>query len=669
MKKRGQVTGFFIAGAIILVLVLGFFGVKYMIDNEVFGLGLQKKGEIPDKIKPVQEFFDSCVEQTAKNGIDLMSSGGGYIYLDSEEMPVNEFNPIGKNLEIIPNSDLEVALWYRQKGNSLDEVNMPSMEDMEIELSTYVTNNYFNCIDNLTAFFDEGFDLESLNTSIETEVEILNGAIKVVVDYPVKVSIDEFEFSLLDHNAVIDTNYGKLYSVAREIFEIEQEEYLIENKTLDMLIAYDPEIPYAGTSNSCTPKIWSKTETITNIKEALFNNVAAMRVEGANYDLQEEKYEYMVLDLLKGGEDVEVNLMYSPSWPTLIDITPSEGDLLKGTSMGENGAWYMKTLNRLIGCLSTHHFVYDIKYPVLISVKNSDGDIFQFATQIVIDNNQPRVNTITPEPFEDTSSPICDFPTSPLMVDTYTYNAFSQYVPLADVDLKYKCYPAICDVDDVEGTNGEIMVPPCLNGILVGSKDGYFNGRTVVTAKEDMYPTTLVVLEPLYEKNIKVYVVDKEDGSVREPFESEQVIFQFSHLDQNYDVFYSYPDQTTIELIAGDYKIESQIYAETTWPVTTKAQKKTHCLDVADAGLLGVLGLASDQKCIDYEIPSMELEFAIKGGDEFEYGFVRSDLANTEDLKLYVMAGEVPSTAEEMTDLVTDPYLNAESAYFKYPTI
>ena len=43
MKKRGQVTGFFIAGAIILVLVLGFFGVKYMVDNDVLGLGLQKK--------------------------------------------------------------------------------------------------------------------------------------------------------------------------------------------------------------------------------------------------------------------------------------------------------------------------------------------------------------------------------------------------------------------------------------------------------------------------------------------------------------------------------------------------------------------------------------------------------------------------------------------------
>ena len=33
------------------------------------------------------------------------------------------------------------------------------------------------------------------------------------------------------------------------------------------------------------------------------------------------------------------------------------------------------------------------------------------------------------------------------------------------------------------------------------------------------------------------------------------------------------------------------------------------------------------------------------------------------------MAGEVPADAEEMVDLVVDPDLNVQSAYFRYPTI
>ena len=96
MEKRGQVTAFFIAGLVILVIVLAYFGISYLIGGDLFKLDIESKLEIPEKIKPVKMFMDSCVGNVAERGLSLMATGGGYIHLPEDPMPISPFNPIGR---------------------------------------------------------------------------------------------------------------------------------------------------------------------------------------------------------------------------------------------------------------------------------------------------------------------------------------------------------------------------------------------------------------------------------------------------------------------------------------------------------------------------------------------------------------------------------------------
>jgi hypothetical protein len=92
-------------------------------------------------------------------------------------------------------------------------------------------------------------------------------------------------------------------------------------------------------------------------------------------------------------------------------------------------------------------------------------------------------------------------------------------------------------------------------------------------------------------------------------------------------------------------------------------------MDVADAGVLGILGISKDKKCVKYDIPSMEVDYAIKGEDLFEYEFKREDLSNPNSLKLYVLAGAVPSDYEEMAEVGSSPDLSSKDPNFRYPEI
>lgn len=660
-------TVIFIVLGVLLLIIGGYFGVKFLIQSDFFQGEVVDKLGIPSKIEPVKEFIDACVVDTTERGIELMSFGGGKITFEEELIPLTPFSPLGKSLEIVSRSDFRTAVWFRETGNGITENIMPTESDMEKELAEYVREEFPYCLNNLSMFARDGYEMYVVEDELSAKASISGGTVNVEVNYPIYVGVGDVEFTLEDHEATVESQLGNMYEIAKEMFENENEKFLLEKKTLDILIAYDPEIPYAGLDRSCTPRVWSKIEAIQNVKNALVDNVAAIRIDGAEYDLQDEKYEFMELDLLDSNYDVGINLMYSSSWPTVVEISPSEGDLLKGGSLSEGGAWYAQMVSAFTGCISTHHFVYDLKYPVLITINDGD-ESFQFATEVIVDNNQPRINRAEPELEESFNSPVCDYMESPLDISVYTYNGQGNTVPLSGVDLAFKCGTTVCNVRDVD-ESGIVNVPACFNGFVVGNKEGYFEGKQMVNSKPNKISEASIVLEPLYTKDVELVVIDSDDGESRGPYDSEEVMFQFVHLTKDYSTFYHYPESTSVELIPGEYRVRSQIFADSTWPITTQKENIVQCFDSTQASLLGIVGLDTSKKCITVEIPSMEMDYAMKGGDTFEFNFYRMGLASTGSMKLFVMADKVPSNMEEMATIGSNPELNVASAYFKYPEL
>ena len=668
MQKKGQVTAFIVIGLVILILAVGVIAVKQGYLNKA----LEKLGLIrttPEQVDPVQDFLESCVKRITTEAVDLVGLQGGYVNLPEDPIPNSQFTPINENLEIIPDSNLKTALWFRERGNGIQVLEIPSKQKIETELEDYVNVNFPVCLNNLSYFTQEGYLLQGSGTP-KTEATITDNKVRVSVDFPLTVSRQNAEFGLEKHSIEIESNLGELHSLATQIMQAQYEQTFLENKTLNMLVAYDSEVPYSGIDIGCGEKIWSKPETILKLKNILHENIAVTTIKNTNIDLKQE-LEYLQFDALKGTHnDVNVNLMYIPNWPTLVEINPSEGNILRGNSITRSSGVASSLISSFV-CLGDHRFIYDIKYPVLITLKDKDGFIFQFATEVIIDNNQPRINTLEVPQIPDIENPICQYPQKDLLIATATYNNEGELIPLTDVNLNFKCSPASCPLGQSSQNYNEptlkAKVPLCVNGIVEGRKPGYFTGKSLFSSNQETNDEVLVALEPIYTKKVNVKVIDKNTGEVRDPYESEQISFQFNH-DQNlYLINYIYPDQNEIQLIIGDYNIDSYLIREPTWPVTTQKQEIENCVDTRDPGFLGLF--KSTQHCEKAEIPSMELSHVLTGGAKFTHSFTREELASEKELTLYILSDDLPGDLESMQKIQIAVEVNKDHPLFREPEI
>ncbi len=637
-------------------------------------MALDKLGLIklkPVEIKSLQTFLDSCVEQVSKDGINIIGLQGGYVNLPEDEMPTSPFTPLQANLEIIPGSDLKVPLWFRERGNGVQQLNVPSKSDIEKELNNYVNKRFVLCLNNLSSFAEQGFVMEA-DAIPDTKSKIWDDKVIVTVEYPIRVSKEATEFNLEKYSASVDSKLGELYEAAKEIITKENQDTFLENRTIAALIAYDPEVPFSGVDLSCSEKTWFKPEVIAKLKNILFENTAAITVKGTNAKTK-DSLKYLQFDALENSRNnIDINFMYIPNWPTVVEINPSEGNILRNNPIGKRSGGGVQAIVSSFVCIGDHRFVYDIKYPVLVTIRDSSGLIFQFATEVIIDNNKPRVNRQEILDLPDVDNEICKYPQRDLIIGTGTFSDNSELKSLSDVDLSFKCFPANCDLgtsrSDQKGRPVLITkVPLCVNGVVEGRKENYFPGKAFFSSNEEEDNQVLITLEPKYKKKVKVFVIDKETGDVREPYDTEQIGFQFIHKTLTFTTSYNYPEDEEVELLVGDYKINSYLIRNSTWPITTKKETIENCIDTRAAGLMSFF--KKETHCEKMEIEPMELDYAMTGGAIFENTFERRELASDGELNLYILSDPVPSDLDAMQRVQLALEINSEHPLFRYPEV
>ena len=668
MEKKGQVTAFIIIGLVLLILIGSIVAIKQgYLDATLEKLGFVKTA--PIQIESIQNFMSSCVSEIGKDGIENIALHGGYNRLETDGIPTTPFTPLQSNLEIIPGSDLKTAVWFRESGNGIQEFNIPSKQNIENELNFYVNERFIFCLQNLTSFSEQGFIMEASGTP-ETETTISNNRVNVDISYPIKITKDNTEFNLEKHSASIDSNLEELYETAIELINKENTDTFLENKTLAALIAYDPEVPFSGMDTSCTEKTWYKPIVVEKLKNIIFENTAAIRVKGTNAKTKKD-LEYLQFDALKDNKNLDISFMYIPNWPTVIEITPSEGNILRSNSIGKRTGSGAQALVSSFICLSDNRFVYDIKYPVLVTIRDNSGLIFQFATEVIIDNNAPRINRQTILDIPEVNEEICKYPRKNAEITTSTVDEHGDLMPLDNVALSFKCLPANCDLGSskLEGREPilKTMVPLCFNGIIEGRKEGYLSGKTIFSSNDADEEKILVTLEPKYKKKVNIFVIDKESGEMRKPYDTEQISFQFGSKEQNFIANYNYPGEDEIELAAGDYNVNSYLIRNSTWGITTKKETIETCIDTKSAGLLAFF--KNERHCEKTEIESMELEYALTGGGNFEVSFGREELSSNEPLNLYILSDTIPSDLDGMQRIQISLETNKDNPLFKYPGV
>ncbi len=586
MKKRGQVTLFIIIAILIVAIVAGYFLLR---EKAV-------KIEIPMSIQPIETSFLSCLEEDTLTGIDVLESQGGYIEFPDFE-PGSEYMPFSSELDFLGNP---IPYWYYVSGNNIKREQIPTKELMQEQLGAFIEDQITNCV--LDNYYDLGYEITKGEP--EASVIIRDNEVEVDLEMDLSISFGEESAIIKDHKKVVKSSLGELYDSAKKVYDYEQENLFLEEYAIDNLRLY---APVDGVELTCSPLHWNADDVFNNLSEAIEVNTLALRNSGKRGD-------YFGIDL---PVSQEVRFINSKNWPTTFEVSPSDENLLLANPVGNQPG-----LGILGFCYVPYHFVYDIKYPILIQVFEG-GEIFQFPFAVVIQGNNPRESLDASAVSMETIG-LCENKNTPVSVSVFDINS----APV-EADIFYECFRERCRIG--KGSFLEENFPQCVNGFVIVKADGFKQASVLFSSTEG--GSLSVYLDRVYKLPVNL----KLDGVAY----NENAIISFVSDDSSQTIVY--PEQKEIELSEGFYDVEVYIYKDSTLELgdITKEQ----CVDIP----IGIFELTR-KKCFEIEIPSQLVSNALAGGGKQEYYILEGELSGASSLEISVEKLPSPETIEQLQD-------------------
>ena len=608
MDKRGQVTIFIIIAVVIIGGVIAYFALR-----DGFG------SSIPEDMRPVYDYYVSCLEETTAQGIALMGEQGGYIEAPDFEAG-SPYIPFSSQLDFLGQG---VPYWMYVSGNNFLKEQVPTRNEMERQLAGYVSERLVDC--DFGDFEVMGYDVYIEDGDVSVDINKLS----VDVDVGNRMTIFKGNNSVLvsEHGFSVDSKLGKFYDMAVSVYDAEKSSMFLEKYALDVMRLY---APVDGVELSCAPKFFVDEEIRENLTRGLETNMNSIKLGGNYYNLASEESEYFVSDV---GIDVDenVNVMYSSNWPTRVEIYGNRVAKPVGTQAG---------LSALGFCYVPYHLVYDISFPVMIQFFDSE-ELFQFPVSVIIDNNQPR--EALPSTFGDVdlADEVCRYNNAEVSVNTYD----SELNPVG-ARLQFKCLDSICEIGEtkLEGESAVFRggVPQCVNGFIVASADGYAMSKYQISTNSES--SANIVLR-------KKYDVGLDLGEIG----GTAVV---SFVGRDYSTTVMYPEMESVTLVEGMYNVSVYVYKNST--LSFAGSNERMCVDVPVEGVGGLLGV-EEEKCYDVDVPGFDVDMAVVGGGKASEYIAESMLSEFTKLNLNVPLFDVPGSLE---DLQSNYMLAEESTVF-----
>lgn len=599
-KRRAQVTIFIILAILIVGAIIAYFILRPSGTNQ-----------LSKEMQPVYDYYQSCLESQVEQGISLLGEQAGYIYVDDLEfVPGSSYKPFSSQLDFFGQP---VPYWMYVSGNNILAKQKPTLKSMEKELETYVENNLDNC--DFSDYYAQGYDISFGEGKIN--VQIKENVVEVSIDSPFEIGFEEQTATVRGHELSVNSKLGKFYDLASNVFDYELSDLFLENYALDVLRLY---APVDGTELGCSPKVFNKEEIKENLSNALSANVGALKLRGDYYSLSDKTNKYFITDIGR-NIDEQVNFIYSPSWPTNIEIYGDEVARPVGLQAG---------MSILGFCYVPYHFVYDIDFPVLVQFYDNE-ELFQFPIAVVIDNNQAR-EAILGQDYDLIESEVCKYKNQEMTISTYDLDE----IPV-ESNLRFNCLNSECDLGKSILENGGAIfeggVPQCVNGFILASAEGYADAKKQVSTNSESY--TSIVLKKLYNIGLDLGTVDS-------------ALVSFDSDDYSKTVFY--PDTNHIELVEGYYNISVYVYRNSslTFPETNDRK----CVTVPVSGVGGIFGLV-EERCFDINLPATKIDSAVIGGGKTEEYITQGQLENSKELNINVPLFPTPKSLEELQSVYT----------------
>lgn len=641
---RAQITLF----VIIAILIVSAAGVTYYAISQSEKAVLNKEQavikSVPEKFRPAETNFISCLKQKAQDSLNILGSQAGYIDLPAED-PASDYMPFSNTADFL---GLKVPYWWYVSGNNLQRNQIPSIAYMQTELGKYMDKNVDEC---RARFGLEEFEL-SVEGTPKTTVSITDNYANFEVEYHVTITSENAAAYVQKHSFALPIQLGKLYKISRQIMDTENKNYFIEQRTIDALFLY-PEIPSTSINFECSSRIWTKTSVRESVKKVIVNNIPFIKIKGTNYANADKYFE---IDAGKTDSSVRANL-FTLTEPLKFEVIPSDGELLKGQPMIGEGENEALDFIKGIFCLSSYHFVYTVGYPVVIQLADKNGYIFQFAILSLVVNNQPKENrlggegiTIAPE--------LCQNKLGKETVSTYSVED-GKVDPLNDVDLSFKCISTTCDIGRAESGTLIADFPQCLNGVVIAEKEGYHTAKYTMSTNFNDQQVSLM-LEKYNNLTLNISVIEK-DGKIRKLKDDENVVVEMNNAEKEHNIYAVYPTEKIVNVLQGEYSIKLSLFEKGSFQVEGK--KTSQCTDIPKSGVLGLIGVM-EEKCFDFQTPSLSLDQVFGGGAEFTLEVEKGNMLN-----LYLLKTDVPKNVDELDAAYTVSKTAALNPLFKQPEI
>ncbi len=525
-NRKSQITVFIIIGLIMLFTVAIYGYMK--------SAGVSTDSFFQPDSPPVVKFVDACLEKTAEDALREMGDQGGYI-----RVPLSvSLNPT-RHVSLIPGVGGEfvpkVPFWYYE-GKSY----IPGINYIEHEIETYINDNLRFCLNNFTHLRDE-YDITE-DGNYAADVVLAEKEVVIALDYKINIhpkgggediKVDQFLVKL-------DVPIKKMWELAKEILEAENQMTFFENLTINIMGSHPPEdIPFTGLELDCNKRQWLLSDIKRKLIQALEPSILAVRFKNTNHAPFEGKEdEYKAIDNAvttwresrvrkplilpkkipsdsfdyfqhyfrftdKDYKGLNVLATFKKEWGMNLIATPNQYGVLK------SGVQDLKSQILSYLCLNTYHFVYDVNYPLMISISDpealhGEGYVFRFAFPVQIFHNYPKRSLLPTQIIEPTeyTPDFCGQKAG--QEHTIIARDIITNAELSKVNLSFKCVNIDCDLGVTRTNNRHLQwsgkfPEACLGPIIIANRSGY-----LITEKQhdttepfyiDMFPTQKVKFE------------------------------------------------------------------------------------------------------------------------------------------------------------------------------
>ena len=593
-SRKAQLTVFIIVGLVLIVTAgLGIYLTSSKVQLE------EKRAAVPAEQRPVYDFVVNCVQDRAREAINIMGQQGGYLEIPSQI----ERNP-ASYVAADPAAIVKIPDWYY-----LEQDRSPSITGMEKDISGFVEENLRECLNEFADF--PQFKITELG-NISAQTTLAEGNVVVELSYPISVEGEGRTERIDSYIIAVPARLKQMFDLAQRFMQNENKNKILEQATID-LMGLNDNIPMDGLDTDCSVKRWLMSDVKQQLQDTLKNHAQLFRIKNTVYapfvsdektyekltnyapddiapkelggpgkkpsqsllDQTPDAYEYFMLmfDIGQPSTDLRASFIYLPEWGLSMDAEPNDGGVLK-SNIGK--------VNNLIPflCANQYHFVYNVNYPIVIRLKDdkafeNTGFIFQFATPVIISSNQGKRISTNLQRLDSREFPD-EFCTT--LSDSFLdlrAEGLEQGYPeeLNDVKMSFQCFSQLCSLGSTQpdpdaGARRLVKRLPegCTNGFIVAEKEGYIATRKQITPEAAQQGTLVVPMTALKKMNVKVmkqtYYAPTASWLSQEPEElgdNEAASILITAPGTEFEQRIEYPEQKTAELIMDNINYDLTI--------------------------------------------------------------------------------------------------------------